>query len=156
MNRALVVCIGNDLVADDAVGPRIHDALRDRGIPPKVGLKRLGVGGIALLDELHGEELLVIVDAVGFGEPPGTLYVLEGSDFAVTEGMPVTSHDIGLLEVISVGSALYPERIPKRIVLVGVEGACFDQLGGAMTPAVAAAVRPAVEKVLELVDRVCD
>ena len=39
------------------------------------------------------------------------------------------------------------ERMPERILLVGIEGRCFDRLGEAMTSEVAAAVIPAVETV---------
>jgi hydrogenase maturation protease len=151
MTRALVVCIGNALAADDAVGPRVHAELLGRTLPEHVALKLLGLGGIALLDELGGEETLVVVDAVRFGAAPGTLHVVDGAALGEACGMPVTSHDIGLGEVLAVGTRLFPERMPKKILLVGIEGACFDQLGAPLTREVEAALPAAVEAVLQSV-----
>ncbi len=153
MRRALVVCIGNRLVADDAAGPKVYDALVRRGLAHHVELKLLGTGGISLLDELHGEELLVVVDAVRFGAPPGTLHVLDWNHLADSAGgLPVTSHDIGIGEVMSVGNQIFPDRMPEKVVLVGIEGECFDQLGVPLTPEVEAAIPRAVKEVFHQCD----
>jgi hydrogenase maturation protease len=52
-----------------------------------------------------------------------------------------------------VGRKLYPEKIPKEIFLVGVEGKCFDQLTDSLTAVVAEAVASAAQAVLALLDR---
>lgn len=149
-SSSLVVCVGNALVADDAAGPAVHEALLALGLPAATSLRLLGVGGLALLDELGGEELLVAVDAVHLGAPPGTVHEMD-FDALPKAGPAVTSHGIGLREAIEVGRRLYPERMPRRVVLVGIEGRCFDGLGEPMSPAVAAAIPAAAERVRELV-----
>lgn len=154
INRSLVVCIGNALAADDAVGPRVFDALHSKDLPKEVRVVLLGTQGIALLDELRGENLLVVVDAVRFGGPAGTLYLKDQAALKPAGGMPVTSHDIGLSEVLEVGKQLYPEKMPGKTVLVGIEGACFDALGAPLSPAVEAALGPAVDAVVEAVGQV--
>ena len=62
----------------------------------------------------------------------------------------ISAHGIGLRETVEIGLALYPERMPKRIVLVGIEGRCFDLPREHMSQAVAEAVDPAVNRVLAL------
>lgn len=147
-----MICVGNALVGDDAVGCAIFERLVGSPLPRCVGLELLGVGGIGLLDRLSGEEALVMVDAVQFGATAGTVHVLARADLPPAV-RPVTSHGIGLREAIELGEILFPERVPATAFLVGVEGRQFDRVGEGMTPAVAAAVEPAVRHVLDLAYR---
>jgi len=147
--RALVACIGNGLVADDAAGGAVFDYLSDRGVPPWSRLEQLGTGGLSLLDWLEGESTLVVVDAVQFGAAPGTVHVLDWDQVPLSRGSAVSAHGIGVREAIEAGRHLYPERMPARVVLVGIEGACFNQLGRPMTPEVAAAVPRAAQAVID-------
>lgn len=151
MNPAtsLVVCIGNELVADDAVGYQVYQHLQRHGMPPGTRLEYCGVGGVALLDLLTGDEAaLIVVDAVQFGAEPGAIHCLPWDRLPELPGHAVSAHGIGLKDTVAIGQALYPEKLPGRILLVGIEGSCFDQLGRGMTPAVAAAVPAAVELLL--------
>lgn len=149
-SRALIACVGNDLVADDGAGCAVYDLLEASSLPDGIRLLRVGVMGVALLDELEGEDLLVVVDAVQLGGAAGTLHVLEWEDLPAA-GQAVTGHGIGVREVLQVGRLLYPDRMPRRVVLVGIEGLCFDGLGEPLTEAVAAAVAPAAATALRLV-----
>ena len=150
MGRALVVCIGNDLVADDGAGMAVHAGLEESRLPAGTRLCYLGLGGIDLLEELDGEERLVVVDAVQFGSAPGTIHILDWAGLPYMEPRPVSGHGIGIREAIEVGRRLYPEKSPQRIHLVGIEGRCFDQLGQGLSSEVGAAVPHAVAAVLQL------
>lgn len=147
-SRVLVACIGNGLVADDAVGCAVYERLGGARIPEGIRVELLAVGGLRLLDALQGEEALVVVDAVHLGAPPGTLHVLEGDRIPESPGPPVTAHGFGVGETIAVGRLLGDGPIPGRIVLVGIESRRFDGIGMPMTPEVAAAVQPAADEVL--------
>jgi hydrogenase maturation protease len=147
--NALVICIGNDLVADDGVGHVVHDELTRRDLPEGTRLKLLGLGGMALIGEMSGEELLIVVDAVQFGVSPGTVHLLDWDDLPVG-GSHVSCHGIGIREAIEVSRKLYPESSPKSVCLVGIEGQCFDQLGEGLTPEVAAGIPAAVDSILEI------
>lgn len=146
---ALIVCIGNDLVADDGVGHAIYNELSRRDLPEDTRLKLLGLGGMALLGEFAGEDILIVVDAVQFGATPGTVHVLDWKDLPESDSH-VSCHGIGIREVIEVSRKLYPENSPKSVFLVGIEGQCFDQLGHGLTPAVAASVSTAVDAIEEI------
>jgi hydrogenase maturation protease len=150
---AVVACIGNGLVADDAAGGAVFDYLSTCGVPQSVRLIQLGTGGLVLLDCLEGEPTLVVVDAVQLGAVPGTVHVLEWDDVPVSRGAAVSAHGIGVREAIEVGRRLFPELMPSRVVLVGIEGACFDQLGWPMTPSVVAAIPLAAQAVLDQLTR---
>ena len=147
---SLVVCIGNELVADDAVGFEVHARLA-HSLPRGVRLEYCGVGGIALLDLLDGtEECMVVVDAMCLGAAVGTLHCMGFDELPRSSASAISAHGIGLRETVEIGQALYPERMPKRIVLIGIEGRCFDLPREHMSQAVAEAVDPAVSRVLAL------
>lgn len=147
MNRALVVCIGNRLVGDDGFGPQVFDALARESLPPHVHVRLLETRGIALLDELDGPDLLIVVDAVQLGAAPGTLHVLESETLRDVARMPVTSHDIALNEALAVCGVLYPERLPSNVLFIGVEGCDFSLLGAPLSPAVARTIPSVVQKI---------
>lgn len=149
MTDALIICIGNDLVADDGVGHAVFSALAERELPANIHLKQLGLGGMSILHEFAGEDILVVVDAVQFGTDPGTLHVMEWDDLPES-GSHVSCHGIGIREAVEVSRKLYPENTPNKVYLVGIEGKCFDQLGQGLSPEVAATVDQAADRVLTL------
>lgn len=142
----LVVCIGNELVADDAVGHELFLRLQEMELPPSTRLEYVGVGGIALLDRLTGDEdALLVVDAVQFGAPAGTIHSLSWEEVPRNGNAAISAHGIGLRETIDVGRLLCPEKLPPTILLVGIEGRCFNQMREFMTPATAAAIGTAAD-----------
>jgi hydrogenase maturation protease len=149
VSEVLVVCLGNSLVGDDRVGPRVHALLEAQGLPPGARARLLGLGGFNLLDELDGEHTLLVVDAVQLGVQPGTVHVLPW-DQLPNAGSAISLHGIGLREAMEVGRKLFPERMPARAMLVGVEGRCFDQIEGPMAPEVEAGIERAAAEVRRL------
>ncbi len=148
--KVVVVCVGNDLVADDAVGFEVYRRLTESPLPPGVTLHFAAVGGIALLDYLTDEDsAMVVVDAVQFGAPTGTIHMLRWDELPDLGPGAISAHFIGLKETIDIGRLLYPERLPSTVTLVGIEGRCFNRTRDAMSPEVAAAIEPAVASVRE-------
>jgi len=73
---AVVACFGNVLRGDDGVGPAVAQALRAEPLPEGVRVIEVGIGGVHLVQELMaGADLLLIVDAVDLGRPPGSVVV---------------------------------------------------------------------------------
>jgi hydrogenase maturation protease len=149
---ALIVCIGNDLAADDGVGHVVYEGLARKVLPEDTRCALLGVGGMALIDELEGEDLLVVVDAVQLGHKPGTIHILDWNQLPPSTIRPVSGHGIGIREAVEVAQRVCPEKTPKRVYLVGIEGKCFDELGAGLTEEVAEAVDGAVKEVMNLVE----
>ena len=132
---------GNWMITHDRVGPRVIEMIEGR-YPDDVEICDLGAGGLSLLDELHGQELLLVVDAcVGFGEPGEVLVVEPELDDSVLQGMSV--HQVGPVEALVVTRHLWPERLPRRVLLVLIETGGLD---GEME-------REACEEAVRLLDR---
>lgn len=151
--RPLVVGLGAPDRGDDAVGVVVA-----RGVAARCPL---GVDVVVhedptdLVELWSGRELVVVADAVRSGTEPGTLVVVEtGAD---GERLPESAwgrmgrggtHAFGLAAAVELARAL--RRLPTRVVLVGVEAMSFDH-GAPLSPAVAAAVPTAVDRVLAVV-----
>ena len=147
-HRTIVVCIGNELVADDAAGFEVHARLQ----PIAARLEYCAVGGIDLLPLFQGESDLIVVDAVELGAPPGTVHVIPLDELPGC-GAQISSHGLGLREAIEIGRILCPERIPDRVTLVGIEGRCFHLTREFMTREVSRAIENAVATVRKLVQQ---
>jgi hydrogenase maturation protease len=139
-----VVCLGNELLADDGVGPAVARRLRGR-LPPAVQVVETPESGFALLDHLLDADVVVVVDAVTTGTaPPGTIHVVEDQTVRTVYGG--SPHYVGLFEGLAIGRAL-GLPIPRQVTIVAVEVADSRTVGGPMHPAVAAAA----DRVAELI-----
>jgi hydrogenase maturation protease len=134
--QARVLCLGNDLLADDAFGFLAAEYLRER-LPAVVDVVFCTDAGFALLDYLD-TYLLVVVDVIQAGKtPPGTVSVFRVEDL---RGAPGNSpHYVGLFESLDLGRAI-GMPVPERVAIVVVEAADCLTIGGAMHPDVRAAV----------------
>lgn len=145
--RTIIICIGNELIADDAVGFEIYNRLA--GCHAR--LEYCSVGGIDLLPLLNGETDMVVVDAVNFGTQPGTIHVIPW-DSLPCGNSAISSHGLGLRETIEIGEMLYPGTMPERVTLVGIEGRCFNRTREFMTVEVEDAIDRALKAIEELVN----
>ncbi len=145
--KAVVVCVGNSLVGDDAVGCAVYEILSRGPLPSGARLQLLGVGGISLLECLEGESIMIVVDAVQLGAGPGTIHVLDWDELPQEAVGVVSAHGVGLREAIALGRILSPEAMPRKVLVIGVEGISFDTIGAPMTPEVASAVEKCAEEV---------
>ena len=77
--RVLVAGIGNVFLGDDGFGVEVVRRLDPDRLPADVDVADYGIRGVHLAyDLLDGRhDVLVLVDALPLGEPPGTLAVLE-------------------------------------------------------------------------------
>jgi hydrogenase maturation protease len=146
--RTIIICIGNELIADDAVGFEIYNRLAGSS----ARLEFCGVGGIDMLPMLDGETDMIVVDAVQLGAVPGTLHIIPWNSLPISSSA-VSAHGLGLRETIEIGNILYPEKMPERITLIGIEGRCFNLTREFMTQEVQAAIDPAVKTIEEIVAR---
>ena len=116
---------GNWIISCDRVGPRVLREV-ERAAPRGVELADVGTSGLALLDHLHAQKLLVVVDAcVGRGLPGEVL--VEEPDLLAPFGREPSVHQIGPREALAVASRLYPGEMPERVRLVLIETGGLDE-----------------------------
>jgi hydrogenase maturation protease len=136
-----VLCLGNDLMGDDAVGPAVARRVRRLHLP-SVEVVESAESGLRLVDYLEAPRLIV-VDAVSSGSaPPGTVFILEPQLLPSAEGL--SPHGTGLREALELGRAL-GMSMPEDVTLMAVETADCQTVGGPMHPAVTQAVSHIVD-----------
>jgi len=69
--RTRVLCIGNELASDDAVGVRVGRVLARLRLPDAISIVIRPQVGLELLDDLEDVDELLIVDAMRTGRPRG-------------------------------------------------------------------------------------
>ncbi len=154
-----VIGIGQSLRGDDGAGlaaVRLWVTSYLAKTPhPAVQVELAELPGIALLDLLAGATQVVLVDAVRSGAEPGMLHVLSEDRLDSFRKDSSSAHGWGVAETLSLGRQLSPERLPKALVVIGIEAGQLD-LGEGLSPQVQAALPEAArlieQRVLEFVN----
>ena len=117
----LVLGIGNLLWADEGFGVRCVEALREGwDFAPHVQLVDGGTQGLYLLPLVQGAERLLILDAIDYGLPGGSLKLVENDEvprFLCARKMSL--HQTGFQEVLML--AQLSGHYPKEVLLIGCQ-----------------------------------
>lgn len=143
---ALVVGLGSPDRGDDAVGPIVAQRIATLRLSGVQVLER--EDPTALIDLWDGRDLAIVVDAVCSNGVPGTLVIMESG----VDGAPLTgdawagtgrdgTHAFGLAAAVELSRALH--RLPRRLVLIGIEAGGLEH-GAPLTAPVSAAVERAI------------
>ena len=143
----LVLGVGNEILTDDGVGPRIAEGAQQRWFGTGVRFQTTFQAGMPLVDLVTGSDVLIIIDAIRTGGRPGELYWLDPEDMPCGDGASVPEHKIGILKALKLGRAL-GLAMPERVFVLAVEAADVTTFGEELTPEVAASVPGAIRQVL--------
>lgn len=148
--RIIVMGVGNDMRGDDGIGLAVVRKATEE-LAPMVESVILDGEPTRMIDAWEAFDAVIIVDAVVTGAVPGTIhrYDISGGDDVPSRADQSSSHALGVGESVALGRAL--ERIPKQVVVLGVEGAVFDD-GPDLSPGVAAAIPEAARALHAEVD----
>jgi hydrogenase maturation protease len=142
----VVIGVGNSLRGDDAAGLETVRSLHERAARAGVAVMEQEGETLGLIEQWEGARAVVLVDAIHSGSPPGTIHRLDASSTALPAPLQSSSstHAVSIGEAIELARSL--ERLPRRLVLYGVEGRSFGAGAGlsdevrTAIPALAAAV----------------
>ena len=153
--KILVAGVGDVFHGDDGFGVEVVRRLREQGgLPAGVELADTGSSrGIHLAYRLlEGFDVLILVDAIRHGEPPGTLCTLEHD----LDARPETAPDLdgrdpaAVLDLLDgLAGSMGVARPVGRVLVIGCEPAQLAERLG-LSHRVEAAVQPAVHAVREL------
>lgn len=149
--RPLVIGVGNRHRGDDAAGPLVVDAI-EAAEGDTVLTATVDGDLTALVLQWHRDQDVVLVDAMRTGRPPGTIVEVDGLTTGSWDRLglgpsPSSSHGIGVAEAVRLAAIL--DRLPRTLLVVGVEAASFDLLARPSRP-VAEAVEHLARRLPEL------
>jgi len=145
MTTTLILGLGNTIMSDDGIGPKVIEQLQqDADLPECVLLLDGGTLGLDLLPYLERIGRLIIVDAVELGKPPGTVVRLVGDDVPMALETKLSPHQMGMKDLLAVARLM--GHLPEEIILIGVQPACLE-MDTELTPVVAACLDELAEMV---------
>jgi len=119
-NTILVLGIGNDILSDDGIGPRIVQQLEKENFPSPIVFQTATLGGLEILELITGYNEVIIIDAIKTrGGIAGTIYYLTPENFEETLHL-TNLHDINFLNALKLGRTLNME-MPERIEVIAIE-----------------------------------
>ena len=148
--KILVLGLGNPLVCDDSVGLRVASRLAARlADRPEIDVSEDHWGGLRLMERMVGYDRVIVIDAICTGAPPGTLHRLNPASIPTQKS--ASAHDVNLPTALAFGRQ-GGLRLPRDedIQLVGIEAEDVLTFCERCTPAVEAAIEPAVAEVLRM------
>ncbi len=130
-----VLCLGNEILGDDALGILVAGAIENRD-----GLEVVtsSEAGFHLLDHILDCSRLIVVDSIQTGRAePGTIYLLREGD--LPDSAAACPHGIGLFDALRLARRL-GLSVPDEVEIIAVEAADTHTVGGPMHPAVVSAI----------------
>lgn len=151
--EVLVLGIGNLLWGDEGFGVRAVEALDAQyEFPPDVKLMDGGTQGLFLLPFVQAARRLIILDAVDYRMPPGSLKVVWNDEIpSFLAANKMSMHQIGFQEVLAL--ARLQEQYPAEAVLIGVQPEDMTDFGGSLRDCVKARIPEAIAIALETLAR---
>ena len=132
--RGIIIGVGHAERQDDGVGPYVAWGLRRRGLAAVVHEG----DGIGLLDLWEARRACTVIDAISDPLSPGRVRVftdLDDPGFSRAAFVHST-HRLGVPEAVALARTL--DRLPGRLVVIGVTGSAFG-FGRQMSPPVMSA-----------------
>lgn len=144
-HRAVVIGYGSPIRGDDALGPLLADRLEAQGVPAGVQVVSRHVLTAELVPAIAAADLVIFLDAAVDGAPGQIREMPLRPDAGAVSTM---AHFLDPRELLAWAEVLYRSR--PEAWLVSVAGASFDYGLYDLSPAVARAIDPMLERVRRL------
>ncbi len=118
--KLLVFGIGNEIVTDDGIGPKIVKRLEKENQSDRIEFVTTFLGGLEVLEYIQGYKSVLFIDAIKtLNGVPGDIYQFTPDDFKETLHLS-NVHDISFVTAIELGKKINYD-IPENISILAVE-----------------------------------
>lgn len=119
--RTAVIGIGNELMGDDSIGPRVVRELIERNvIPPEIELIDEGRGGMRLIHHIKDVEKLILIDAADIDKDPGEWIVFRPEEVESIKDISGTNiHEWDLLKMLDLSKMM--GECPEDIRILAIQ-----------------------------------
>jgi hydrogenase maturation protease len=116
----LVLGLGNDILMDDGIGPRLVRDLGPLFENPDMHFDIACCGGLEIMEFIKGFDKVVFIDAIRtINGKPGDIYYFNPSDFKETLHLS-SLHDVGFLTALDLGNSL-DLCLPTDLHIIAIE-----------------------------------
>jgi hydrogenase maturation protease len=120
LKNVLILGIGNDILTDDGIGPRLVQDLQNENFPDGIHFQNAFVGGLEILELIQGYKMVIFIDAIITRDGiPGTVYQFRPEDFRETLHLS-NLHDANFITAMHLGKKLNM-LLPDKIHIIAVE-----------------------------------
>ena len=152
MKKTLVLGIGNDILTDDGIGPRIVNDLKAADLSPGIHMLTTTLGGLEILEIIKNYEKVIIIDAIRTQNgTPGEIYFFTPADFKETLHLS-NLHDINFLTALELGKKL-DIPLPEEIYIIAIEIVEDQVFGTSFTPVIEEKYPEIVQSVTDLIKK---
>lgn len=118
--KTLILGLGNNILTDDMIGPRLVCDLAQMIDDPNVQFDTACCGGLEIMEYIKGYEKVVFIDAIRTWDgKPGDVYYFIPPDFRETSHLS-SLHDVSFLTALKLGNTLNL-GLPDDLHIIAVE-----------------------------------
>ncbi len=119
--KTLILGLGNNILTDDGIGPRLVYDLAGMIRNPCIRFDTASCGGLEILEYIKDYEKVVFIDSIRIHDgKPGDVYYFIPSDFRETSHLS-NLHDINFLTALELGNSLgLGLPVDLHIIAVGI------------------------------------
>ena len=118
--ETLILGIGNDILTDDGVGPKLCDFLKEKYKNKPIQFEKLNVGGLEILEFIQGYETVIFIDAIKtVNGQIGDVYLFTPDNFKETLHLS-NLHDTSFITALELGKSL-DFKIPENMYIIAIE-----------------------------------
>lgn len=152
MKDILVIGWGNPIFGDDGFAFRVVEKLKEIGLPKGVELKSCSSSPISVVREILDYKKVIIVDTIcTSNSEEGKILKTKISELCDSPKI-INPHSLSLPAALKIFEALYPDLVPKEVLVIGV-CVSYPGIGEGLSEDVEAKVNDVVELVLKEVGR---
>lgn len=151
--EVVVIGVGQSLRGDDALGLEVVRFWQTK-YPDTSASVRIVISeqlDFELLASLNSKNQVILVDALSTTEHEGTLLRIALDELDSVSLMNLSSHGWGIVETLRLWERLFPDRFPKKLILIGITSHEFA-LGRPISDSGLVAIEPAANKLEEEVN----
>ena len=152
MDKTLILGIGNDILTDDGIGPKLVNELKFKKEFTNIDFLNVFLGGLDILELIQGYEKVIFIDAIITKDGvPGTVYHFRPADFKETLHLS-NLHDANFLTALELGKKM-GMQIPEDIHIIAIEIIEDRIFSNSLSPEMEMKYQEVFEEVLNLVHK---
>ena len=116
----MVLGIGNDILTDDGIGPKLVSDLKNKYFLQEIVFQNVFLGGLEILELIQGYNTVIFIDAIITKDGiPGSIYQFTPDDFRETLHLS-NLHDANFLVALDFGRKM-GYNLPDKIQIIAIE-----------------------------------